>query len=106
MIYTNYPSITQYQQLVELKDYRPVTKYEYVRMVRKLAEHFKSDPASLSEKQVREYFLFLRQEKYWQGSAMTQARVALRSFRSGRSGGAGRSFGSVMRLSGYSMHGR
>src|SRR6266576_3189281 len=56
MIYTNYPSITQYQQLVELKDYRPVTKYEYVRMVRKLAEHFKSDPASLNEKQVREYF--------------------------------------------------
>src|SRR6266446_7740050 len=80
MIYTNYPSITQYQQLVELKDYRPVTKYEYVRMVRKLAEHFKSDPASLSEKQVREYFLFLRQEKHWQGSAMTQARVALRYF--------------------------
>jgi len=80
MIYINYPSITQYQQLVELKDYRPVTKYEYVRMVRKLAEHFKSDPASLSEKQVREYFLFLRQEKHWQGSAMTQARVALRSF--------------------------
>ena len=77
---TNYPSITQYQQLVELKDYRPITKYEYVRMVRKLAEHFKCDPATLSENQLREYFVFLRQEKHWQGSAMTQARVALRSF--------------------------
>jgi len=80
MIYTNYSSIIQYQQLVELKDYRPVTKYEYVRMVRKLAEHFKCDPASVSENQLREYFVFLRQEKHWQGSAMTQARVALRSF--------------------------
>jgi len=80
MINSNYPSITQYQQLVELKDYRPVTKYEYVRMVRKLAEHFKCDPATLSENQLREYFVFLRQEKHWQGSAMTQARVALRSF--------------------------
>ncbi len=77
---TNYPSITQYQQLVELKDYRPATKYEYVRMVRKLAEHFKGDPATLSENQLREYFVYLRQEKHWQGSAMTQARVALRSF--------------------------
>jgi site-specific recombinase XerD len=76
----NYPSIAQFEQLVQLKDYRPVTRYEYVRLVRKLAEHFKCDPATLSENQVREYFLFLRQEKHWQGSAMTQARVALRSF--------------------------
>jgi site-specific recombinase XerD len=80
MINDNYPSITQYQQLVELKDYRPVTKYGYVRLVRKLAAHFKCDPATLSENQIREYFVFLRQEKHWQGSAMTQARVALRSF--------------------------
>ena len=80
MIHPNYPSITQYQQLVELKDYRPTTKYEYVRQARKLAQHFKCDPANLSENQLREYFVFLRQEKEWQGSAMTQARVALRSF--------------------------
>jgi len=80
MNYTNYPSITQYRQLVELKDYRPTTKYEYVRQARKLAEHFKCDPATLSENQLREYFVFLRQEKEWRGSAMTQARVALRSF--------------------------
>jgi hypothetical protein len=26
----NYPSITQFQQLIELKDYRPPTKKEYV----------------------------------------------------------------------------
>lgn len=80
MIHPNYPSITQYQQHVELKDYRPPTKYEYTRQVRLLAGHFKCDPASLSENQLREYFVFLRQEKHWQGSAMTQARVALRSF--------------------------
>jgi len=76
----NYPSITRFEQLVQLKDYRPATRYEYVRLVRKLAEHFQCDPATLSENQVRGYFLFLRQEKRWQGSAMTQARVALRSF--------------------------
>ncbi len=80
MINTNYPSITQYQQLVELKDYRPATKYRYVRLVLLLAEHFKCDPATLKENQLREYYVFLRQHKQWRGSAMTQARVALRSF--------------------------
>jgi integrase len=49
-------------------------------MVRKLGEHFECDPATLNENQLREYFLFLRQEQHWQGSAMTQARVALRLF--------------------------
>jgi hypothetical protein len=76
----NYPSIAQFEQLVQLKDYRPVTRYEYVRLVRKLAQHFKCDPATLSENPVRQYFLYLRQEKHWQGSAMAQVRVALRSF--------------------------
>ena len=32
----NYPSISQFQQFVELKDYRPATKKEYVRYVCKL----------------------------------------------------------------------
>src|SRR5512140_614586 len=76
----NYPSITQYEQLVQLKDYCPVTRDHYLRVVRKLAQHFQCDPATLGENQVREYFLYLRAEKQWQGSAMTHARVALRSF--------------------------
>src|SRR5438045_6079526 len=80
MIITTYPSITQDQRLVELHDYRPATKYEYVLQARQLAQHYKCDPATLSENHLREYFVFLRQEKEWQGSAMTQARVALRSF--------------------------
>ena len=44
-----YPSIEQFRVFVELKDFRPPTKKEYVRYVRKLAEHFQCDPASLSE---------------------------------------------------------
>ena len=79
-MHINYPSITRFEQLVQLKDYRAGTCYRYLQVVRKLAEHFTCDPATLSEDQVRAYFLFLRQEKHWQGSAMTQARVALRGF--------------------------
>ena len=79
---TNYthPSILKFKQLVELKDYRLPTKKEYVRYVWKLAEHFDCDPASLSENQVRQYFLFLRQELHASASVMKGAKWALRCF--------------------------
>jgi hypothetical protein len=35
-----------------------------VRYVRKLAEHFQCDPAILTENQLRQYFLFLREHKH------------------------------------------
>ena len=76
----NHPSLTRFQQLVELKDFKPATKKEYVRYVRRLAEHFHCDPAALSEDQLRQYFLFLRQEKKFSGSAMSIARAALQLF--------------------------
>lgn len=75
-----FPSISQFQQLVELKDYRPATKKEYVRNVRKLAEHFQCDPASLSENQLREFFLFLRQHKHYKAPAMKAAKYSLMAF--------------------------
>lgn len=77
---TTYPSITKFQQFVELKDYRPPTKKEYVRYVRKLAEHFACDPLTLTEDQLRQYFLFLRQEKHYTRSPMKAAKFSLRSF--------------------------
>ena len=80
MTHTTYPSITKFQQFVELKDYRPPTKKEYVRYVRKLAEHFGGDPLMLSEDQLRAYFLFLRQDKHYTRSPMKAAKFSLRSF--------------------------
>lgn len=74
------PSLTRFQQYVDLKDYRPPTRKEYVRNLRKLAEHFQRDPAELTENQLREYFLFLRQHKGYKHSAMKAAKFALRSF--------------------------
>lgn len=76
----NYPSISQFQQLVELKDYRPATKKEYVRYIRKLAEHYQCDPATLTENQLRQYFLFLRQHKHYKRAAMKAAKFSLRCF--------------------------
>jgi integrase/recombinase XerD len=80
MIIPNYTSITKFQELVELKDYRPPTKKEYVRYVRKCAEHFQCDPATLTEDHLREYFLFLRQHKHYTRSPMKVAKCALRCF--------------------------
>ena len=74
------PSLTKFAAFVELKDFRPPTKKEYVRYLRKLGEHYACDPATLAEDQLRAYFLFLRQEKKFGGSAMKLARCALRAF--------------------------
>jgi site-specific recombinase XerD len=76
----NYPSLAKFTDFVQLKDYRQPTKDEYVRYVRKLAEHFQVDPATLAQDQLRAYFLFLRQEKKFGGSAMKLARCSLRAF--------------------------
>ena len=75
-----YPSILKFQQVVELKDYRPATKKEYLRYVCKLAEHFQCDPATLSENQIREYFLFLRQHKHYKAAPMKAAKYSLLCF--------------------------
>jgi hypothetical protein len=83
MIKTTFPSITQFEQVVQLKDYREPTRKEHVRYVRKLAEHFQCDPATLSEDQVRQYLLFLRQHKRYKHSPMKAAKVCLALFLSG-----------------------
>ena len=78
MIIPNYPSIEQFKAFVELKDFRPPTKKEYVRYVRKLAEHVQGDPATLTEDQLRQYFLFLREHKHDKASPMKLAKWAIR----------------------------
>ena len=76
----SYPSITLFEQHVELKDYRPPTKAEYVRNVRRLANHFQCDPATLTEDRIRQYFLFLRQDRHSGSSTMKMVKYALLSF--------------------------
>ena len=76
----NYPSISSFRDFVELKDLRPRTKGEYVRYLCRLSDHFKADPATLCEDQLRQYFLFLRQDKKFSGSAMSIAKAAFHLF--------------------------
>lgn len=76
----DHPSVQKFSQLVELKDFKPPTKKEYVRCVRRLSDHFHGDPAALCEDQIRSYFLFLRQEKKFSGSALSIVKAALQLF--------------------------
>jgi len=76
----DYASVNRFRELVELKDFKPPTKKEYVRYVRRLGDHFRCDPATLSEDQVRQYFLFLRQEKKLSGSALSIGKAAFQLF--------------------------
>ena len=41
-----------------------------------LGRHCGADPATLSEEQVRAYFLFLRVERHYAGSSLSIARAA------------------------------
>ena len=76
----SYPSITAFGDFVELKDLRPRTKTEYLRHIRKLAEHCQCDPATLPEARVRDYFLHRRTQSRWGGSAMNHTECSLRYF--------------------------
>ncbi len=76
----DYPSLIRFRQFVELKDFKPPTKKEYVRYVRRLSDHFNCDPATLMEDQLRSYFLFLRQEKKFSGSALSIGKAAFQLF--------------------------
>lgn len=73
-------SITQFKQYVELKDFRPATKRAYVRYVWKLLEHFDRDPATLTEDDLRQYFLHLREQQHCSASVMQGVKWALRCY--------------------------
>jgi hypothetical protein len=56
------------------------TRTEYVRYLRRLADHFRCDPATLCETQVREHLLHLREAKHNASSSLHLVRYAYRSF--------------------------
>lgn len=73
-------SIEQFRGFVELKDYRPKTRKEYVRYLCRLSDHYSCDPATLTQEQLQRYFLYLRQERKIGPSAMVIAKAAFELF--------------------------
>ena len=56
---------------LQLRGLSTRTQEAYVRAVQMLAEHFHRSPDTLSEKELRQYFVYVKQERHWSRSTMT-----------------------------------
>jgi integrase/recombinase XerD len=65
---------------MQLRGYSASTQQNYVAAVRQLFDHFHCTPAQLSEEQVREYFLYLTNEKKLARSSTTIALCGIKFF--------------------------
>ena len=63
-----------------MRDLRPRTREAYLSYVVLIGRHCGCDPATLSEDQVRDYFLFLRMERHYAPSSIALTLAALRAF--------------------------
>ncbi|MDF1499132.1 MAG: site-specific integrase, partial [Anaerolineales bacterium] len=68
------------KQDLELRGLAPKTQTCYLRAVRQLAEYFKKSPLDITEEDLRDYFLYLKNEKKLSRSTCTQALCGIRFF--------------------------
>jgi integrase/recombinase XerD len=78
----------RFAEYLELQDFRQTTCANYYRALRLLSEHFDCDPASLSEQQVRSYFVHVRSVLHWAPKSCRQHLAALKHFFRGMLGQA------------------
>lgn len=65
---------------MQLRGFSERTQEAYLRAVRKLAEHYRAAPDKLSEEQLREYFLFLKNKRKFSVSSMKIAYCGIKFF--------------------------
>ena len=75
-----YPSMAQFADLLALRYDANRTRCAYYRAVRLIHEHFTVDPTTLSETQLRDYFLFVKLKKLWKPKTIRQTLAAARMF--------------------------
>ena len=56
------------------------TQEAYTRVVRLLAEHYKKSPAQITEEELRQYFLHVKNVKGWSRATMTQSICGIKFF--------------------------
>ena len=67
-------------ECLQLRGLAERTQDSYVRAVRQLAEHYHKSPALITEAELRQYFLFLKNVKHYSRNTMTIAICGIRSF--------------------------
>src|SRR5207244_7018428 len=60
-------------ECLQLRGLSPRTQKAYLRAVRQLAEHYHKSPALITEAELRQYFLFLKNVKHYSRPPMTIA---------------------------------
>lgn len=75
-----YDSMARFAQLLALHYDANRTRHAYYRQLRLMHEHLRCDPATISEAQLRDYFLFVKLKKHWQPKSIRQAAAAARMF--------------------------
>jgi integrase/recombinase XerD len=75
-----FDSLARFAQALALRYDANRTRHAYYRQLRLLQEHFATDPASLTEDQLRDYFLFIKLKKQWKPKSIRQALAATRMF--------------------------
>ncbi|MGH9958459.1 MAG: site-specific integrase [Pyrinomonadaceae bacterium] len=69
------------KRMIECLQFRGLserTQESYVRAVRQLAEHYHKSPALISEEELRQYFLFIKNVKHYSRNTMTIAICGIR----------------------------
>jgi site-specific recombinase XerD len=72
--------MAQYADALALRYDANRTRHSYYRQLRLLQEYFGADPATLSQAQLRDYFLFVKLKKRWKPKTIRQAVAASRMF--------------------------
>jgi len=75
-----YDSMARFADLLALRYDANRTRHAYYRQLRLIHEHFACDPASLTEAQLREWFLHVKLKRQWLPKSIRQARAAARMF--------------------------
>jgi integrase/recombinase XerD len=70
----------RYIEDLQLRGLSPRTQDSYVRVVRKLAEHYGKPPDVLTEEELRQYLLYLKNEKHAARNTCTLALCSLKFF--------------------------
>ena len=71
-----YESMARFADFLALHYDANRTRHAYYRQLRLLHQHFACDPATLTEAQLRDYFLFVKLKKQWKPKTIRQALAA------------------------------
>lgn len=75
-----YDSMARFAEFLALHYDANRTRHAYYRQVRLIHEYLQCDPATITEAQLRDYFLFVKFKKHWQPKTIRQAAAAARMF--------------------------